>query len=98
MRPASEIRQALFSAAKHYSALGGASLADLAARACVGREAARRCVDNMRRAGDLRIVGERKVAYRNRPVKVYAPVEPEQKNTIQQGLVDLSLCMSDWAR
>lgn len=97
MRPAGEIRQALYNAAKEFSAVGGASLAELAAKACVGRDAAYDCVKNMRRSGDLRIVGERNVAYRNRKVAVYKHVEPGEKKTTQQDWVDLNNCMSMWA-
>lgn len=96
MRPAGEIRQALLAAAKEYSAVGGASLKELSAKACVGHDAARQCVTSMRRAGALRIVGERKVDYRNRPVAVYAL--PTQQDSVAQGWDGLSLCMSDWAR
>lgn len=103
MRPASEIRQALFSAARDLVAeLGlpdrGPSLAEMATRACVGRDAARRCIDNMRRAGHLRIVGERKVDYRNRPVKEYMPVEPQERYASQQGWADLDRCMGAWVQ
>ncbi len=73
MRPAAEVRQALCAAAQAAHACGGLTLRDLAERACVGLEPARRTVDNMTRAGVLRKVGERRVDYRNRPVAVYAP-------------------------
>ena len=102
MRPAGKIRQALMLAARDVVAdFGmpnrGATLSELAARSCVGRDAARRCVDNMRRAGALQIVGERRVDYRNRPVAEYVPVEPGMP-LVEQGWVDLGQCMADWVR
>lgn len=102
MRPAGEIRQALIHAARDVVAdLGlpnrGATLAELADRSCVGRDAARRCVDNMRRSGALQIVGERRVDYRNRPVAEYVPVDMDTP-LVEQGWVDLGQCMADWVR
>lgn len=102
MRPAGEIRQALIQAARDVVAdLGlpnrGATLAELADRSCVGRDAARRCVDNMRRSGALQIVGERRVDYRNRPVAEYVPVDVDMP-LVEQGWVDLGQCMADWVR
>lgn len=98
MRPAGEVRLALFNAARDFSAAGGATLAELATRACVGRDKARECVTSMRRAGDLLIVDERKVDYRNRKVKVYVAVDPQEKNATQQGWVDLDRCMGVWVQ
>jgi hypothetical protein len=51
----------------------GATLQELAARACVGQEAARSTVPRMRRRGQLDIIAERVVDYRNRPVAEYVP-------------------------
>lgn len=68
MRPAGEVRQALLVAAAE---LQRPTLAELAARACVGYDSARHTVDNLRRAGRLRVLGWRRVAYRNRPVAEY---------------------------
>lgn len=101
MRPAGEIRQALMQAAQAVVAeLGrpdrGATLAELAARSCVGRDAARRCIDNMRRSGALRIVGTRQVDYRNRPVAEYAlPAAPA---AAAGGVQALGQCLADWRR
>lgn len=97
MRPAGEIRKALYDAAKEFSAVGGASLAELAAKACVSRDKASECVTSMRRAGVLNIVADRRVSYRNRPVAVYMPAKTEDVQAIQQGWVDLNNCMSMWA-
>lgn len=102
MRPAGEIRQALMKAARDVVAeLGqpnrGATLAELADRSCVGRDAARRYVDNMRRAGALHIVAERRVGYRNRPVAEYVPADPGLL-LVEQGWVDLGQCLAGWGR
>lgn len=100
MRPAGEIRQALLSAASlHYTSAGhGATLKELAHRACVGMADARICASNLKRAGALAIVGERRVEYRNRPVAEYAPAEALQDASSSQPWVDLNQCMADWVR
>jgi hypothetical protein len=103
MRPAGEVRTALLQAARDMVTLQalpperGITLADMAVRACVGREAARRTVSDMRRAGALRIVAQRRVAYRNRPVAEYRPSESASP-VVDQPWVDLSTCLSVWAR
>jgi hypothetical protein len=102
MRPAGEVRQALIQAARDVVAdLGqpnrGATLAELAERSCVGRKAARNTVANMTRSGALRIVGEREVGYRNRPVAEYVPVDADSP-LVTSGWVDLGYCMADWVR
>ena len=104
MRPAGEVRLALIQAATDIvRELGvpdrGATLAELCARAQVGRDCARNLVPKMKSAGALRIVGERRVDYRNRPVAEYAPADSETpSNQIQQGWVDLGRSMADWVR
>jgi hypothetical protein len=98
MRPAGDVRQALFTAACTFHNQGmPATLRELAHKSQVGLDDARRCVDNMKRAGDLTIVGTRRVDYRNRPVSEYAPAV-QVADQIQQGWVDLGQCMSAWAR
>lgn len=102
MRPAGEVRQALIQAARDVVAdLGmpnrGATLAELADRSCVGRDAARRCIDNMRRSGALQIVAQRRVDYRNRPVAEYVAVDATLP-LLEQGHVHLGQCMADWVR
>jgi len=98
MRPAGEVRQALFTAACTFHDEGRtATLRELAHQSQVGLGDARRCVDNMKRAGALEIVGTRRVDYRNRPVSEYAPAA-QVADQIQQGWVDLGQCMSAWAR
>lgn len=71
MRPAGDVRLALIQACEALAAKGGATLRELAAAAKVGLDAARRAVDNLRRAGVLAVIGKRPVEYRNRPVAIY---------------------------
>lgn len=102
MRPAGKIRQALMLAARDVVAdFGmpnrGATLSELAARSCVGRDAARRYVDNMRRSGALQIVGARRVDYRNRPVAEYAPGDVSTPPA-EQGWAGLGRCVADWTK
>ena len=64
MRPAGEVRQALVLACEQLATPGsGCTLRELADAARVGVDACRRAVDNMRRAGVLVKVGERRVSY-----------------------------------
>lgn len=72
MRPPGEVRQALLDAARALTTETTApTLVELAARSQVGREAARRTIDNLCRAQLLVVVRTRKVDYRNRPVAEY---------------------------
>ena len=72
MRPTGEVRQALFDAALALTTPARSpTLLELAQHSQVGFLAARRTVDNMRRAGVLVVVRTRKVDYRNRPVAEY---------------------------
>ncbi len=74
MRPAGEIRQALLQACAALATPERApTLREIAERAQVGLAAAEQTVKNMRRAGVLRVVRDRRVAYRNRPVAEYVP-------------------------
>lgn len=76
MRPAGEVRQALLGAcealATGYPTWRGPTLREIAQRACVGLDAARRTLGNLCRAGVVRQVNARRVEYRNRPVAEYA--------------------------
>jgi hypothetical protein len=75
MRKPGEERTALFKAAcEMVTPERAPTLSELAGKACVGKDAARRTVDNMVRAGLLRIERLRRVEYRNRPVAEYVPV------------------------
>ena len=101
MRPAGEVRLALIQAAAEIvRELGqpnrGATLAEMTARAQVGQQCARNLVPKIKQAGQLRVVHERRVAGRNRPVYEYAPAE--QGATVHQGWADLGSALSAWAR
>lgn len=74
MRAPGEVRQALLCAAAELATPErGPTLAELAARAQVGRDVALHTVKNMKRSGELTVPRTRRVAYRNRPVAEYAP-------------------------
>lgn len=104
MRPAGEIHQALLKAAGELVALAkspskGPTLAEIADRACVGREAARVHVPKLKSRGHLKQVGDRRVNYRNRPVAEYAPkVLSLEDVEAMTGPVVLSNCMAGWTR
>jgi hypothetical protein len=74
MRPPGEIRQALLEGVRTLATTShGPTLRELAAHTQVGTEAAAYTLDNLRRAGLVRSVRERRVDYRNRPVAEYEP-------------------------
>lgn len=78
MRPAGEVHLAVLQAAhavkrERAESGKGATLRELAKRACVGYKVARVTVANLKRSGKLEQVGTCKVAGRNRPVYLYAP-------------------------
>lgn len=101
MRPAGELRQALIQAVHDLAANGrGATLAEIADRACVGRQAARVHVPKLKSRGHLEIVGERRVTYRNRPVAEYGPAKVLSLEDVQAmtGTAVLSNCMQGWTR
>lgn len=74
MRPPVAVRRAVLQAAAELTTPAHApTLRELAAHAGVAAHSARWAVADLRRAGALRIVRTRRVAYRNRPVAEYAP-------------------------
>lgn len=78
MRGPSEVRQALLKAAADLTTPERSpTLRELAAKAGVGQATARHVVNHMKRCGQLDIVREREVDYRNRPVSEYAPALPK---------------------
>ena len=94
MRPAGEVRQALLNACTQLATPDrGPTLREMAAVACVGLQAARRTVENMSRAGQLRRVRDRKVEYRNRPVAEYVPAAMQGDD---DGFVDLAQVLRVW--
>lgn len=102
MRPASETHLALLQAAhairrERIGSGQGATLLELCHRSQVGYKIARALVPKLKERGQLRIVGERKVDYRNRPVAEYAPDDTETP-VIGEGFVTLGACLADWTR
>ena len=99
-RPLSEVARALLTTANRLSAAGRAvTLAEMAAGACVGQQAARTTVSNLKRHGHLKIVGLRRVSYRNRPVAEYALATVEAMTlALAPAGVDLERCLHAWAR
>lgn len=97
MRPRGDVALALLGAAREMATGSQApTLVELAAQSQVGYDAARRGVDNLRRAGCLEIARTRVVEYRTRPVAEYVPV------TVH-GVADPQLLVLDdvfmgWAR
>lgn len=88
MRPAGEVHQALLKAATELaSPERSPTQRELAVKAQVGHDAARRTVQNMRRAGHLVWVRDRRVPYRNKPVAEYAP--PDVAEQLQPVVVDV---------
>lgn len=107
MRPAGEVHLALLQAAhailiERAQSGQGATLRELVTRSQVGYAVARAMVPKLTNRGQLQKVGERRVAYRNRPVAEYAPApistNPPAPDMVQHGWVDLGLCMADWVR
>lgn len=96
MRPLGEISLALLGAAQELSTPDrGPTLAELAAHAQVGYDAATATVKNLTRHSRLRIVRKRRVPYVNKPVAEYAPV-PDAAADVSAGagFVDLGQVIS----
>lgn len=97
MRPLGEVALALLSAANKLSAAGRAvTLAEMAQAGKVGNAAANVAIKNLRKRGHLKIVGTRRVSYRNRPVAEYLPATPEPEIEAGTGMLELCQCMSAW--
>jgi len=95
MRPRGEVYLALLDAAHELATPDrGATLREMALRACVGLGAARYTVSYMRKSGVLTIARTRRVTYRNRPVAEYiAPVSEATSASIPSGV---SALLSAW--
>lgn len=94
MRPPGEISLALLGAARELCTPDQCpTLAELAAHAQVGYDAATSTVKNLKRHGRLRIVRTRAVAYRNKPVAEYAPANDDTPAD-GAGFVDLGQVIS----
>ena len=101
-RPAGEVYLALLKAAQaikaERAATGeGATLREIALRSCVGYAVARQKVAALKRHGHLTITGVRRVAYRNRPVAVYKPVESSSP-VVNMGWIGLDMCLAAWGK
>jgi hypothetical protein len=100
-RPRSEVRDALLRAARELaSSTSFPCLRELASHARVGLPAARRALDNMRRAGELVIVRARKVSWRNRPIPEWAPPDlaPAPTSAATDHGLGLQVVLSGWCR
>ena len=102
MRPAGETHLALLQAAhairrERAESGQGATLLELVHRSQVGYKCARALVQKLKARGQLQIVGQRKVEYRNRPVAEYAPAPPTKAKE-KAGWVGLSDCVQSWAK
>lgn len=72
-----DVRRALLQAAMELNTPAhSATLREIVRHARVGQSSGLNAVKNMRRAGLLVICGERRVAYRSKPVAEYAPACP----------------------
>ena len=97
MRNPGESRVAILKAAMDLTtAARSPTLRELVVRSCVGREAGRRTVDNMKRAGLLVVTRTRRVDYRNRPVAEYAPAPSLDAN--DDAAVALGAVLNSWGR
>ena len=93
MRPAGEIRTVLLAAVGELMTPDRSpTLAELASHTQVGHKAAMHTIKNMRRHGALRIVRERRVDYRNRPVAEYGLGD----EPVSDGPGDLQTAMKAW--
>lgn len=103
MRPPGAIRAALQSAAEELwvrevvdgvPCERGPTLQELAHRACVGLEAARRTVNNMARSGALRVMrARRQVGRRSSPVAEYVPAVRDGESLAEE----LGAATAAWA-
>jgi hypothetical protein len=99
MRPAGEISAAIMQAASDLERVDdagvrhGPTLRELAHKACVGTRAAVDTVKNLRRAGKLEAVADRRVAYRSRPVKEWAPSRDGPSDEV----IDVASVFAVWA-
>lgn len=103
MRPAGETHLAVMQAAhairtERADTGQGATLLELVHRSQVGYKVARALVAKLKCRGQLQIVGQRRVAYRNRPVAEYAPTTtvPDLLPATGGGLTELCDCLAAW--
>lgn len=100
MRPRGEIRRALgkaaWAAAVDHAVNGQRppTYRDLAQRACVGFSAARQCVKDMARAGELQRAGVARVDGIRRPMTTYLPCT----QPVGRSMPDLDVLLRSWGR
>lgn len=98
-RPAGEVRRALYNAAAELVTADKApTMRELANKACVGVNTARRTVSNMVRAGQLQQVGERTVSHCSKQVAEYAPMGRPEHGVYAAGCVDFSGLTAAWSQ
>lgn len=88
-RPGGEVRSAILAAAGTMCQVEGYTWRQLAAAAQVGWDEARRCCENLHRAGALVIIGSKKVAGCNRWQRLYALPVPAQAPQGEAGQLEL---------
>jgi len=103
MRPAGECHIALVKAAQaikieRAQSGQGATLLELVHRSQVGYAVARFLVPNLKRWGHLQVVGQRKVAGRNRPAFEYGPVNAAPDLAGSSSMSALDACLKTWTR
>lgn len=94
MRGPGEIRQAMRRAAEPFADVG-ATWRQLGEAACVGTQAARRTFENMVRAGDLLVLGTRRVEGACRPMLVAVPAPARPSTSAEPVCVAVS-CWADF--
>lgn len=96
MRPRGEIRQAIETTARTLAMeQGGGTWREMAQRACVGFEAARKTVSNMVLAGELVPCGQVRVQHARRPMMRYAP---RRSSWVSSGMGNLDAVLRSWGR
>lgn len=99
MRPLQETSVALLAAVAELSTPERSpTVREMAEHAGVGVEAATNSVKNLSRAGRLRPVRSRKVAYRSKPVAEWALPLEHDDHRAGHGWVDLGRIVGGWAR
>lgn len=100
MRPRGEIRAAMDAAVSTVPVaepgVQGVTWRDLAQLACVGFDAARRTADNIAAAGELIVIGHRRVPGANRPMKVFARPGAASMASQASAFDDLARCWADF--
>lgn len=92
-----EVHQALLAAARELATPDRApTVAELAAHAQVGHQAALNTVKNMRRRGQLRIVRTRRVAHTTKPVAEYAPADGTQAEPVSPRGFEFGALLGAW--